>query len=480
MSRLELNQQDQEAKIRPGSNIPVLRREKRRNQVAAAAANLVSKRDSQYDDGIKNKKGAETLYDPLTGEFTTSDRGRRQQVKPGEFTPPKAGLGTKTTVATASGGQGSFGERVRKLKDTNTMTGARPEWKGSSGRSQPVPPVADLDIPPLRIPPKSSLRATSPRISDSGSITPVSTMFKSGKPETPVVSPTGSGHMGAMIRKVVPSGTGRNYESSQNYASSPTSYLPPASEPQKNPRYPSPSISSKTHDKALPAPQDQSNESTSTIERNLREALKEVNLPGASSYEQPPSRFSVTTYATTTASSTPRASEESAPPMPTPPNQNHNTSIVDRKRPKIGKSLDSTNQIARKAVGEPVFISMSSASIASRRNSKMLPKSPPESQSTDLITSLEAQLDNLKQRRINLQRSIHQMTELMPTDPLARGMEALRQAEEKKKVEVLREDLADVQREEHDLGLRLHRAWKRRDQNAVYEPTGLWVRRVTG
>ncbi len=72
------------------------------------------------------------------------------------------------------------------------------------------------------------------------------------------------------------------------------------------------------------------------------------------------------------------------------------------------------------------------------------------------------------------------MTQLMPTDPLARGMEARRQAEEKKKVEILKEDLADVVREEHDLGLRLHRAFKRRDQNAVYEPTGLWVRRVTG
>lgn len=72
------------------------------------------------------------------------------------------------------------------------------------------------------------------------------------------------------------------------------------------------------------------------------------------------------------------------------------------------------------------------------------------------------------------------MTQLMPTDPLARGMEARRQAEEKKKVEILKEDLADVVREEHDLGLRLHRAFKRMDQNAVYEPTGLWVRRVTG
>jgi hypothetical protein len=72
------------------------------------------------------------------------------------------------------------------------------------------------------------------------------------------------------------------------------------------------------------------------------------------------------------------------------------------------------------------------------------------------------------------------MTQLMPSDPLARGMEARRQAEEKQKVEMLKEDLDDVVREEHDIGLRLHRANKRRDQNAIYEPTGLWVRRVTG
>jgi hypothetical protein len=123
---------------------------------------------------------------------------------------------------------------------------------------------------------------------------------------------------------------------------------------------------------------------------------------------------------------------------------------------------------------------MSNRDSASWRNSKMLPKSPPEAASVDLITSLQAQLENLSHRRVNIEKSIHQMTQLMPKDPLARGMEARRQAEEKKKVEILKEDLADVVREEHDLGLRLHRAFKRRDQNAVYEPTGLWVKRVTG
>jgi len=73
------------------------------------------------------------------------------------------------------------------------------------------------------------------------------------------------------------------------------------------------------------------------------------------------------------------------------------------------------------------------------------------------------------------------MTELMPTDSLVVTDEVRRKRElEKMKIERLRTEEADVRREEHDIGLRLHRAWKRRDKDAVYEPTGLWVRRITG
>lgn len=219
----------------------------------------------------------------------------------------------------------------------------------------------------------------------------------------------------------------------------------------------------------------QKGDSINSIERHFREALKDVGFPAATRAEQPVSRFSVTTYATTTASSSPRASNELPPPMPTPPKEV--TPVVDRRRPKPG-SLDFTKATARKAVpNSPIFISMSSAS---RRNSKMLPKTPSESQSTDLVSSLQAQLDNLANRRANIQKSIRQMTELMPPDGLARGMEARRQAEEREKVALLKDDLADVVREEHDIGLRLHRALKRRDNNAIYEPTSLWVRRITG
>ncbi|KUI63111.1 hypothetical protein VP1G_10232 [Cytospora mali] len=73
------------------------------------------------------------------------------------------------------------------------------------------------------------------------------------------------------------------------------------------------------------------------------------------------------------------------------------------------------------------------------------------------------------------------MTELMPRDNLMAAPEVMRKREsEKLKVQELERELADVQREEHELGMKLHRAYKRLDRHAEYEPTSLWVRRATG
>ena len=73
------------------------------------------------------------------------------------------------------------------------------------------------------------------------------------------------------------------------------------------------------------------------------------------------------------------------------------------------------------------------------------------------------------------------MTELMPTDHVILTEEVRRKREEeKRKVEGLRREEAEVRRCEHEVGLRLHRAWKRREREEVFECTGLWVRRVTG
>jgi len=115
---------------------------------------------------------------------------------------------------------------------------------------------------------------------------------------------------------------------------------------------------------------------------------------------------------------------------------------------------------------------------------KMLPPVPPETsagEARDRVGLFNAQLQALANRRININRSIKQMTELMPIDNVLDSMEVVRKREaEKRKVEGLKQELAEVQREEYELGLKLHRAYKRLDRDAQWEPTTLWVRRVTG
>lgn len=71
------------------------------------------------------------------------------------------------------------------------------------------------------------------------------------------------------------------------------------------------------------------------------------------------------------------------------------------------------------------------------------------------------------------------MTEQMPIDHLLNSDEVLRRRElERQRIDGLKAELAEIQREQHELGLMLHRAHKRQNKEAVYEPTSLWVRRV--
>lgn len=169
-------------------------------------------------------------------------------------------------------------------------------------------------------------------------------------------------------------------------------------------------------------------------------------------------------------------------------------SVMDRRRPVPG------GDSYRSASAEPVIISMGTSFLSSSTEKldqlkssvkerpvsimstdKALPPAPPElSSANDRVGNLNARLENLAHRRINITKSIRKMTELMPTDNLMASSDVLRKREiEKKKVEGLKEELAEVQREEHDLGLKLHRAYKRLDKNGECEPTTLWVRRVT-
>jgi len=456
----------------------VLRREKRRNQVAAAAQNLVARK--QVGDGTKDRISTDPRWDPYSGEITTSDKGKPQSVKPGQFSPPQlrptqgVPLGNHSSVTAPQKSNTSFGDRVRRLNPKNVPT-ERPEWKGATGRVALVPAVVDQpDVPPLNIPRKSSKRVASPV----SALAPVSS-----RGETVAVPAQQSG--------VEPTSTTiilNNGEISPQVFHSPTDM-------KANPDIPAPlqlPVNKNSQIRGnLPTEVNNNpiSRNVSTIERNFREAFKGLSSdnPDEDPYEQPPSRFSVTTYAPSEKSSARPSIDTSEHPPPTPPAnfplQNQSSPILSRKRPQVVTNPKATTRKAVNTPSSPIVISMTS-SVATKRISniaKTLPQTPAEAESLDLVSSLNAQLENLAHRRRQIERSIKQMTEMMPTDNLTLTVEVRRKREvEKEKIEKLKEEEADVRRLEHELGLKLHRAYKRRDKDAEYELTGLWVRRVTG
>lgn len=153
------------------------------------------------------------------------------------------------------------------------------------------------------------------------------------------------------------------------------------------------------------------------------------------------------------------------------------TSPAAETRRAAALGYDNSPSQARSALS---IMSERPGSVAS--TSKALPPAPPELQAAnDRVGHLNARLESLANRRININKGIAKMTELMPTDNLMASDAVLQKREvEKVKVEGLRAELAEVRRMEYELGLKLHRAYKRQDREADFEPTGLWVRRVTG
>ncbi|KAL7912045.1 hypothetical protein GGI35DRAFT_304844 [Trichoderma velutinum] len=216
-----------------------------------------------------------------------------------------------------------------------------------------------------------------------------------------------------------------------------------------------------------------------------------------------PSRFSVTTYITSNGGTPPQPAVEhmsantpAATPMvsrPGPFAKRDNAHIpitIPKQRAYMSSPYGADNQMAvssEVSLSQPGRPRAGSNTESTHRSSilstaKPLPPAPPELASApdDRIAQLNAALSALAHRRVNINKSIQQMTELMPRDNLMASAEVLRKREvEKQKVEGLRQELAEIQHEEYDLGLKLHRAYKRQEKDAEYEVTGLWVRRIT-
>ncbi|EAW09629.1 uncharacterized protein ACLA_038400 [Aspergillus clavatus NRRL 1] len=197
---------------------------------------------------------------------------------------------------------------------------------------------------------------------------------------------------------------------------------------------------------------------------DLEATLAGLELSTGDQAHEPVSRFSATTCATTeTRCSTPsrRDSIDAASQ-----NTDNAPSIMSRKRP-VASAVVPGKKPTRKPTPSQ-----------SAGNTSELSQCSPEEQAHARIEQLEARRDNLTRRRENIDTIIHELTQVIQPSSLAYDMAA--REEVKKTVASLNNELAEIKREEHEIGLKLFRAWKKRDERALYGgDTSLWVKRVT-
>ncbi|KAE9975051.1 hypothetical protein EG327_008562 [Venturia inaequalis] len=523
---------------RQGSQIPVPRKMApdgtlRNVTPAKAWTKDVGKKPMQWDDysGEPTFDGEGKLGQVKPGEFNLRAALKPVARKASQPVPrtdqePKAGHQDKAPRFVPKG-----------VPPLSVDTNARPAWKGASGRQALVPTPKDNPGLPAPQPQRNSKQTDEP-IKSLGSSPQthaprtVERFVAPAYETTPVASPpviqehdSESLHEAEGIKPTPP------LKLSQDKVK--TNISPPESSEFEQSGYPSPVSSNEQATTPTQATHTHDYPTTPIVPTS-----GEINLPkrGAQQTDRDPvgSRFS---WTTTNTSTTYQHSPPPSPPPPMPtvyanirsppsPAGSHVTARVD---PSVAPSILSrghpTRCLGDQAAEDPPSPSLSGRafSITSRKpvpvpsynisepirqeiplgnwregstfrvpqraaslapstatslNNKSLPKTPGELSSADLITTLQAQQNDLQQQRFNIQRIIKDMEKPEQQNPLYTDFRARK--EKDRKCESLKADLSEIIAQEHDVGLRLHRAWKRREKEDPNAPQSiLWVRRAT-
>ena len=214
----------------------------------------------------------------------------------------------------------------------------------------------------------------------------------------------------------------------------------------------------------------------------------------------PSSRFSWTTHATSVRDSPQAMAERDTNTPPVPPVPYMANTIAIRKGPILSHAVHpntlSTQKVNRKptpsnistnrssslystttAVGADKSPTTTATSPADR--SKSLPQCPPELEAKDRIAALEARVDVIVRRRGNINQILKELNNVV--QPTSFAYDLATKEEVKKTVKSLEEELSDLRVEEHEIGMKLHRLLKKRDQESLHDgyATGLWIKRVT-
>ncbi|RKF83360.1 hypothetical protein GcM3_014017 [Golovinomyces cichoracearum] len=480
--------------------------------------------------GGQTRQAVDPRWDPFSGEITSSEKGKAQSVKPKNFgvslrSENETKLRTMNLTTPTP-----LGERIRKLNSQASFESLEVKSQDYSAyspssnyrfetQSPDLPPVPKKDNASPSVPKKDTASPSVPKKDIASPSGPKKDIASPLVPRKDTASPSVPqkdtvlllSQKPASILPKIPTGTEQNDKVTE-IKTKIVATIDPARKnknviygddnsnddllrvekmslepPEPSPKQPL--LVQRLESPQLSAKKDQSSPS-SIIEPSFRKSPA-YSPPQHSSGDtdknvKTPRLVNSNTNALKDSSPLSRVSDDTQndPPIKISARTQDESAVMNRVRPKVMASH--FNRINRKAVplNSPIFISMSNNSVINAkewlRNSKALPQAPAENPSHDLVTALQAHLDSLANRRRKISQSIRQMTELMPRENLLITEEVrLRREREKRHVAMLLEEEAEIKREEHEVGLRLHRAWKRTESGAVYEPTSLWVRRVT-
>ncbi|KAJ5601520.1 hypothetical protein N7510_011054 [Penicillium lagena] len=180
--------------------------------------------------------------------------------------------------------------------------------------------------------------------------------------------------------------------------------------------------------------------------------------------DEPRSRFSATTYTATEIGSQTQSPRDSG---------NFDTqstddfpSVMARTRPVPGGMPSS-----KKPVRKPT---PSQSGPEQPQPAEAIGEQTPEKR----IASLEARRTDIQRRRHNLETMVHELTQVIQPSSIAYDLAA--KAEVKKTVSSIENEIADLKREEHEIGLKVARAWRRLDETEnAGDGSCLWIKRVT-
>jgi hypothetical protein len=472
---------------------------------------------------------------PLDWKGSSTEGGVAQE------TPPAAELSKEERLANLreknrkllSGFQerpaGNSKEMARPQRDDSLDHPVyREPWKGASGRTTLVEPVRN-------VPRSRNDRGPTPRKKSAAKDTTVHTLVTAPAPApaTPTSSPTLMQHQQTIdlveeageepIKPVAPLKVGNNTARVRSPVTKENLSGP------FNPRYSDATVSS--YEPASSESADGSRDDAKVIPatpprqevtKASSESIDQSRPPTAD--EDPSSRFSWTTHGTTS-TPPPKTPENGSashfswttcaasvresprfigqrdihtspvPPIPYMPNAmamrqraipSHSADTNSISKQKINRkptpseisrkrssSLYSTTTTTTEAQKSPTATMTSPAD-----KSKSLPQCPPELEAKDRIAALEARLEVLTRRRRNINQILKELNNVV--QPTSFAYDLATKEEVKKTVKGLEDELSEIRVEEHQIGMTLHRALKKRDQENVYGyPTGLWIKRVT-